>query len=387
VTGLDCLAAPPPGCRRCTCAPWPIAWAAVQLELLALTQPTWAPASCSDSFALTGFHSSSHTSALLAEFARVADDDDSSLSVNSSPAEKPARGRRQVRGSGAAAQSGRAKQAKAVAAVKSGRNCGLKDVRCSADTEGAATASDPAVWLCSVMQAAAVSCQQPVLLRQACRLLAGAFRAVGAVQGALLYHHMSLGKARLLHVTDTGEEASRVCARTLHDQHRPQCSSASEPLHVCPACNCPAVGASTTQRQLMLAASQLSHNADELAAANTCSSPAAATSQQQSQLLSYAEVLQQAASAAAQACDSTGDASARLEALARAADGVATAWLTRMLQQLPHGTAVCTVSLPDTSRSEQAGGLLLSRVVLDAATSSVAHSLLVQVPGPCAAAR
>lgn len=145
-------------------------------------------------------------------------------------------------------------------------------------------------------------------------------------------------------------------------------------------------GASTTQRQLILAASQLSRNTEGVVAADS-SAPAAATLQQQSQLLSYAEVLQQAASAAAQACDSTDDPSARLEALAGAVDGAATAWLTLMLQQLPRGTAVCTVSIPDSSRSEHAGGLLLSRVVLDAATGSVAQSLLVQVPGHCAAAR
>lgn len=382
------MGAPPPGCCRCNHGPWPIAWAAVQLELLALTQPAWSPAtSCSDSFAVAGFHSSSHTSALLAEFARVADEGDTTLSADSNTTEKPVRGRRQARGSAAAgAQSGKAKQPKAAAAGAPGRSHRLEGVGCSADADVAATAADPAVWLCNVMRAAAAACQQPLLLRQACRLLAGAFRAIGAVQAALLYHHMHLGEQWLLRVTDTG--SSRPADRVpimLHDQHAVQ-SAPSEPLHVCRPCDYPAAGASTTQRQLILAASQLSRNSEGVVAADS-SVPAAATLQQQSQLLSYAEVLQQAASAAAQACDSTDDPSARLEALAGAVDGAATAWLTLMLQQLPHGTAVCTVSIPDSSRSGQAGGLLLSRVVLDAATSSVAQSLLVQVPGPCAAAR
>lgn len=76
------------------------------------------------------------------------------------------------------------------------------------------------MWLCSVMRVAAAACQQPLLLRQACRLLSGAFRAVGAVQAALLYHHMYLGEKWLLRVTDTGSSKPADCVPImLHDQH------------------------------------------------------------------------------------------------------------------------------------------------------------------------
>lgn len=138
---------------------------------------------------------------------------------------------------------------------------------------------------------------------------------------------------------------------------------------------CDIAGASTTQRQLMQATSQ-----------PNCEKQGAAASSSQEplqQLLSYAEVLQQAANAAAGSYgDGSGDPAAALHALGHAVDEVASAWLINMLQRLPQGTAVCTISRQAGSIAGQADGLLVSRAALDAVHSSLGSSLLVCLPIP-----
>lgn len=142
-------------------------------------------------------------------------------------------------------------------------------------------------------------------------------------------------------------------------------------------------GASATQRQLMLAASQLSRKQQQAnpTAACTESAPDSPLAQQM-QLSSYAEVLQQAATAAAGCCRGVSDHSAKLQAVGEAVDAVAAAWLSNMLQQLPQGTAVCTISRQVHSGTESADGLLVSRVAYDAAQCRLSSALLVRLPPP-----
>lgn len=188
---------------RCNCGPWPAVLAAVQLELLALTQPTWSAtcASSGSSFAIAGFHSGSHNNALFAEFEHAAEDADQTDSTNlptqGSSAGSGTGAKRSSRGATAAASGPRQARAAKARQPKGGKGkAGCADSSQDLDSSGqAATAAvDQSAWVCSVMQAAAASCQQPLLLRQACRLLCDAFMAAGAVQAALMYHHISLGK-------------------------------------------------------------------------------------------------------------------------------------------------------------------------------------------------
>lgn len=99
--------------------------------------------------------------------------------------------------------------------------------------------------------------------------------------------------------------------------------------------------------------------------------------------LSYSQVLQQVAAAARQCCQGGDPPSVKLQRLARAVDEAGGAWLVAALQQLPRGTAVCSVSRqacvggPGVSGGD---GLLLSRVLLDG-DGGLGTALLVQLPG------
>jgi hypothetical protein len=240
------------------------------------------------------------------------------------------------------------------------------------------------------LQAIVLACQQPLLLAKGCELLRDAFSAAGAVQAALMYHHISLGEA----ATDSLLRAVRRCKPVtsrwaLHAFIIIMCCcSTRRYLHhgaywcaviVCCFARLRA-GASTTQRQLMLAASQLSRKKKQASPTAACTENAPLA--QQMQLSSYAEVLRQAATAAGACCRDVSDQSAKLQAVGEAVDSVAANWLSNLLQQLPQGTAVCTISRQVHSNMGSTDSLLISRVTYDAAQCSLSSALLVRLPPP-----
>jgi hypothetical protein len=266
----------------------------------------------------------------------------------------------------------------------------------SLGSAGAAAPADTAEWLCSALKAVAVVCQQPLVLAKGGELLRDAFTAAGAVQAALMCHHISLGEnattlicacCQLLQTVNL--QGSRFGRYMLSSS---QCAVAVQAVWHDSVCWCAVVvyclarlraGASATQRQLMLAASQLSRKQQQAnpTAACTESAPDSPLAQQM-QLSSYAEVLQQAATAADGCCQGVPDQSAKLQAVGEAVDTVAATWLSNLLQHLPQGTAICTISRQARSNTEPADSLLVSRVAYDAAQCRLSSALLVRLPPP-----
>lgn len=102
--------------------------------------------------------------------------------------------------------------------------------------------------------------------------------------------------------------------------------------------------------------------------------------------LCYGEVLQQVAAAAQQCCQSSNPPSVNLQRVAKAVDQAGEAWLVALLQQLPRGIAVCSVSRQPCGGGPgvcESDGLLLSRVLLDE-EGGLGIALLVQLPGRAA---
>lgn len=101
----------------------------------------------------------------------------------------------------------------------------------------------------------------------------------------------------------------------------------------------------------------------------------------------YTQVLQQVAAAARQCCEGAGEPAVKLQRLTRAMDEAGAAWLVAALQQLPSGTAVCSISRQASDVSGlaegESDGLLLSRVLLND-EGELSTALLLQLPGRAA---